>query len=538
MRFAELPIGEAEDALLAHSVRAATVRLRKGHRLTAQDIADLGAAGVATVFAVALDAGDEPEDAAAARLAAALHADLVTIGEAATGRVNIFAAAAGLFRVDAAGVDALNRVDPAITFACLKDRSPVNAGDMVATIKIIPLAVAGPALAEATMAIAQTGLIGVTPFRSAKVALIATTLPSLKPSVMDKTMALLEVRLAPSGSTLLSETRVAHETGALAEALRNAVDGTDILIVFGASAVADPHDVIPEAIRQAGGQVEAVGMPVDPGNLLVLGVIDGKPVIGAPGCARSPKENGFDWVLARILAGETVTRADIAGMGVGGLLTEIASRPQPRIVRQDVSQPRVGGVLLAAGKASRMGVDGAHKLLAEFDGEALVRRTARAGLEAGLAPLIAVTGHRADEVTAALAGLDLVTLTNPAYASGMASSLKAGIAALDADIDGAIILLADMPGIGPGEIGKLVEAFQRAGGEAIVRAASGEKRGNPVILPRSTFDAVLALEGDVGARQIVETSGLQIIDVDIGQAAQLDVDTPEAVAAAGGVLRA
>jgi len=537
MRFAELPIGEAEDALLAHSVKAAAVRLRKGHRLTAQDIADLDAAGVATVFAVALDAGDEPEDAAAARLAAALHTDHVTIGEAATGRVNIFAAASGLFRVDAAGVDALNRVDPAITFACLKDRSPVNAGDMVATIKIIPLAVAGPALAEATMAIAQTGLIGVTPFRSAKVALIATTLPSLKPSVMDKTRALLEVRLAPSGSTLLSETRVSHETGALAAALRNTVDGADILIVFGASAVADPYDVIPEAIRQAGGQVEAVGMPVDPGNLLVLGAIDGKPVIGAPGCARRPKENGFDWVLARILAGETVTRADIAGMGVGGLLTEIASRPQPRIVRQDVSQPTVGGVLLAAGKASRMGIDGAHKLLAEFDGEALVRRTARAGLDAGLSPLIAVTGHRADEVTAALAGLDLVTLTNPAYASGMASSLKAGIAALDADIDGAIILLADMPGIGTREIGKLVEAFQRAGGEAIVRAASGEKRGNPVILPRSTFDAVLALEGDVGARQIVETSGLQIIDVDIGHAAQLDVDTPEAVAAAGGVLR-
>ncbi|GLQ37833.1 4-diphosphocytidyl-2C-methyl-D-erythritol kinase [Rhizobium albus] len=538
MRFAELPIDEAEDALLAHSVKQGAVRLRKGHRLTAQDVADLDAAGVSTVFAVTLDAGDEPEDAAAARLGAALHADNVAIGEAATGRVNIFAAAAGLFRVEAPAVDALNRVDPAITFACLKDRSPVNAGDMVATIKIIPLAVAGPALAEATMAIAHAGLIGVTPFRAAKVGLIATTLPSLKPSVMDKTRGLLEARLRPSGSTLLSEKRVAHETGAVAAALRETADPVDILIVFGASAVADPHDVIPEAIRQVGGVVEAVGMPVDPGNLLVLGAIAGKPVIGAPGCARSPKENGFDWVLARILAGETVTRADIAGMGVGGLLTEIASRPQPRIPRTQASLPTVGGVLLAAGKASRMGIDGAHKLLAEFDGEALVRRTARAGLNAGLTPMIAVTGHRAGEVEAALAGLDLTTLNNAAFASGMASSLKAGIAALGGEVGGAIILLADMPGIGPGEIGTLVDAFQHAGGEAIVRAASGEKRGNPVILPRSTFDAVLALEGDVGARQIVETSGLHIIDVDIGQAAQLDVDTPEAVAAAGGVLKA
>ncbi len=103
-----------------------------------------------------------------------------------------------------------------------------------------------------------------------------------------------------------------------------------MVIVFGASALCDFDDVIPAAIRAAGGEVLRAGMPVDPGNLLVLGRLGETPVIGAPGCARSPKENGFDWVLDRLIAGLDVTSDDIAGMGVGGLLMEIPTRPQPR----------------------------------------------------------------------------------------------------------------------------------------------------------------------------------------------------------------
>ena len=538
MRFAEIPVADCADTILAHSVKAGGLRLRKGRRLTSDDVTALAEAGVVKVWALALDPGDEPEDEAAARLGHALAACGVTVGEASTGRVNILAAANGLFRADREAIDALNRIDPAITFACLADRASVAVGDMVATIKIIPLAVSGPSLAEAMMAIARPGLIGVRPFAAMKVGLVATELPSLKPSIMDKTRDLLAARLKPSGSVVTGERRVAHEAGAVAAAISAMEPDNDMLVVFGASAVADPHDVIPAAIRIAGGEVEAVGMPVDPGNLLVLGSLAGKPVIGAPGCARSPKENGFDWVLARLLAGESVTRGDIAGMGVGGLLMEIPTRPQPRAERRNDKPLDVAGVLLAAGQASRMGADGAHKLLAEFGGVPLARHSAEAALGAGLSRLVAVTGHRAEEVAAALAGLEITALRNPAYASGMASSLAAGVGALGPEVDGAIILLADMPAVTAAHIDALVEAFRKAGGKAVVRAASGGKRGNPVILPRATFDAVRHLEGDVGARQIVETSGLAIVDVEIGQAAQIDVDTPEAVAAAGGVLRA
>ena len=194
-------------------------------------------------------------------------------------------------------------------------------------------------------------------------------------------------------------------------------------------------------------------------------------------------------------------------------------------------------VILAAGKASRMGEGGKHKLLAEFDGVPLVRRSALTALGADAASVIVVTGHRRSEIAAALDGLALTFIDNPDYPSGMASSLITGFSSKDADrAEGILVMLADMPGISTTHLDALISAFRNAGGEAIVRAVSRGKPGNPVILPRSLNQAVLRLEGDVGARDIIATSGLPVLDVDIGDAALLDVDTPDEVLAAGGAL--
>lgn len=543
MIFGEFSTAEAEGAVLAHSVRLSDGSFSKGHKLDHGDVERLTAAGIGRVIAARIESGDLMEDEAAEQLARAVAPDHLTFSEAATGRVNVYSAVDGLFVANRAAVDRLNNVDPAITLACLADHVPVRSGDMVATFKIIPLAVSGLKVADGVEILRRAPVFEVKPFQPHAVSLVATELPSLKTNVMDKTTRILSQRLQLAGSMLQREERVAHRASAVAEAIRRALKAParqpKLVIVFGASAVIDAHDVIPAAIRLAGGEVIQVGMPVDPGNLLVLGKVGDVHVVGAPGCARSPKENGFDWVLDRILAGEQPTSQDIAGMGVGGLLMEIQSRPRPRDVAvKPAAQISVAVVLLAAGSASRMGEGGSHKLLAEFDGVPLVRRSALTAMASGVSAVIVVTGHRRGDIEQVLGDLAGERVYNPDYASGMASSLVAGVGTRAAQrADGVLVMLADMPGVTSDDLNVLIAAFREAGGQAIVRAVSGGKRGNPVILPRSVLNAVMRLEGDVGARHIIETSGLPVIDVEIGEAAHLDVDTPEAVVAAGGVLK-
>jgi molybdenum cofactor cytidylyltransferase len=537
MRFGSVPLIDAEGAILAHAVKVGTLKLAKGHCLSAADVAALAGADVAEVVAARLEAGDLPEDEAAACIAAAIAPDHLRFSQAATGRVNIYATVAGLFVADRIVVDRVNRIDPAITLACLADHVAVAAGDMVATIKIIPLAVPGAFVDQAAALLQTEPAFEVKPFTPRRAALIATELPSLKLQVMDKTRAVLAARLLQSGSRLDTELRVPHAEEAVAAAIAEVKAAHDLIIVFGASAVADPQDVVPAAIRRAGGVVEHVGMPVDPGNLLILGRVGEIPVLGAPGCARSPRENGFDWILDRLLAGEWPSPTDITGLGVGGLLKEIPTRPQPREKAVSDRPGPVAIVVLAAGRASRMGPEGRHKLLAEFNGVPLVRRSVGAALAAGRGRVIVVTGHREEDIRAALAGLPVTFVSNADYASGMASSLVAGLAAVEETASGILVMLADMPGVRSEHLSKLIAAFDAESGQAVVRAVADGQRGNPVILPRETFAAVRQLVGDVGARHIVERCGLPVIDVELGAAARLDLDTPEAIVAAGGVLK-
>lgn len=546
MKFGPIPTDTAEGAILAHSQPLASGKLPKGHRLESADLVRLMAEGVTSVIACRLDPGDLAEDEAAERLASAIRSKGHSRSPASTGRVNFYASENGLFLANKVQVDRFNGIDPAITLACLSDRREVRTGDLVATIKIIPLAVSGASVEAAAALLLEGSAFEVAAYRARSVHLVATQLPSLKPSVMDKTARVLEARLAISGSKLVSERRVAHAAEDVAEAIRVALrDGQNdsqdpsLIVVFGASAVADAEDVIPSAIQRAGGVVDQVGLPVDPGNLLVLGHVGVVPVIGAPGCARSPKENGFDWVLNRILADHPPDRAEMTGWGVGGLLMEIPSRPLPRLAATaDADPAALGLVVLAAGRASRMGEGGRHKLLAEFEGEALVRRSVRQAVEADVGPVTVVTGHRSNEVAEALSGLKARVLENPDFATGMASSLKAGLAAIEADgLPGMMVLLADMPNVSAVDITALVRTYAKSGGKAIVRAVADGQRGNPVILPAATFEALKALEGDIGARPVIENAGLAVIDVEIGPAARLDVDTPEAILAAGGILK-
>ena len=330
MRFGEIPVADALGAIAAHAVKIGGLVLRKGHVISAEDQAALLAAGVASVIAARLEPGDVHADAAAEALAEHLAGSGLRREKPFTGRVNLFARVNGLVRVDAAAIDAINEIDEAITVATLPAYKFVAEGDMAATVKIIPFAAGGAALAAAEAVPRGRGAISIVPFRPLRVGVVSTLLPGLKSSVVAKTLNVLEGRLHACGASIAGETRVPHETAALAEAVQAAARRADLVVVFGASAITDRRDVIPAAIEAAGGRIEHFGMPVDPGNLLLVGEVADRPIVGAPGCARSPKENGFDWVLQRLLADVPIGRKEIQAMGVGGLLMEISTRPQPR----------------------------------------------------------------------------------------------------------------------------------------------------------------------------------------------------------------
>jgi molybdenum cofactor cytidylyltransferase len=505
MKFGAIPVGKAE-------------------------IAALKSAGIAEIVVARIEPGDVSEDAAAADIAAAVAGEGVRVDRAFTGRANLFAESAGVLVVDKDAIDRLNQVDESITFATLPAFKPVVAGEMIATVKIIPFAV-GRRERDAALAVTEASgaLIRIAPYRIRKIGVVSTLLPGLAPKVIEKTLRVTEERLAPTGAVIVAERRVPHEQSALAKAIEEVLgDGAELVIVFGASAIADRRDVIPAAVEAIGGRVEHFGMPVDPGNLLLVAAARGRPLLGAPGCARSPKENGFDWVLMRLLAGLEVPREAITGMGVGGLLMEIVTRPQPRTEPPAVAPRRIAAVLLAAGRSTRMG--GPNKLLAEIAHRPLVRIAAEEALKSRAKPVIVVDGHQRDQVERVLAGLPLSVVHNPDFANGLGTSLKAGIAAVPADADGAIVLLGDMPQVDAALIDRLIAAFDPDRGALVVVPTFEGKRGNPVLWSRRFFPDLMAIEGDVGARNLISRYGEAVVEVPVeGKAALVDVDTPEAL---------
>ena len=530
MKFGGVAPKDALGATAVHSIRQGALVLKKGTLIGAAEVAALEAANIKEVVVARLEPGDVSEDVAAAEIARKVAGEGVHVDRAFTGRANLFAQNPGVLVVDKDAVDQLNRVDEAITFATLPAYKPVVAGEMIATVKIIPFAVGGKAR-DAALAGIKKPLLRVAPYRIRKVGVVSTVLPGLASKVIEKTLRITSERLAPAGASIIAERRVPHERAALSRSLQEVLkEGAELAIVFGASAIADRRDVIPSALESIGGHVDHFGMPVDPGNLLMIGGdASGHPVLGAPGCARSPKENGFDWILMRLLAGLPVARDDITGLGVGGLLMEIVTRPQPREEAAKAGR-NIAAVVLAAGRSSRMG--GPNKLLEQIGGRPLVRIVVEAALGSRARPVIVVTGHQRELVEAALAGLSVRFAHNPHFADGLGTSLKAGIAMLPEDADGAIVCLGDMPQVDAALIDRLIDAFDPDKGALVVVPTIEGKRGNPVVWSRRFFPDLMVVEGDVGARHLIGRYAEAVTEVPLtGTAALTDVDTPEALAA-------
>jgi molybdenum cofactor cytidylyltransferase len=531
MKFGPASPAEAVGGVTVHTLRQGSLVLKKGTTVGPAEVEALTKAGVKEIVVVRLDEGDVSEDVAAASIAQAVTGEGIHVERAFTGRANLFAARPGILVVDRAAVDRVNGVDEAITFATLSAYKPVVEGEMIATVKLIPFGVEGK-LRDAAVKAAGHGALRIAPYVIKKVGIVSTMLPGLSPKVIEKTLRVTADRLAPAGATIIAERRVPHDEKLLAAAIKELLAlGAELVIVFGASAIADRRDVIPAALTDVGGTIEHFGMPVDPGNLLLVGNARGVPVLGAPGCARSPVENGFDWVLMRLLAGLKVTRAELMGMGVGGLLMEIVTRPQPREKQEAEDNRNIVAIILAAGRSTRMG--GPNKLLAELDGKKLVRIATEQALASKASDVVVVTGHQAELVEQALAGLKVRFVRNPDFAGGLASSVKAGIAAVPPNADGAVVCLGDMPLIDANLIDRLIESFAPDRGNLIVVPVADGRRGNPVLWSRRFFNELMTLEGDIGARHLIAKHGEAVAEVAVqGDSAFLDIDTPQALEAA------
>lgn len=334
MRFGTVALAHADGAVLAHSIRLEGSVLKKGTVLGPEHVERLIAAGMSDVMVARLDPGDVPEDEAARRIAAAIGGAGIHIADAFTGRSNLFATARGVVVIDAEAIAALNVIDESITVATLQPFARVEDEQMVATVKIITFAVPEDYVSRAesiARGSARGAVLRLAVFKPRRIALVLTAIAGAKASLIAKRARVTGERIASLGGTVISEETVPHAIADVAAAIARArTSSPDCILVFGASAIVDRGDVIPAGVTAAGGKVIHLGMPVDPGNLLMLAEMNDMAVIGVPSCASSPKLNGFDWVLERIMAGLPLGRAEIAAMAVGGLLMEIPTRPQPR----------------------------------------------------------------------------------------------------------------------------------------------------------------------------------------------------------------
>jgi molybdenum cofactor cytidylyltransferase len=335
MKFGPIPVGQAVGKILAHNIARADGHkaFRKGKVLTVEDVRTLRKAGCETIYVAELEAGDIDENSAARQIgeAAALFPGTrggLQINGHSQGRVNLTALTAGVLRVDAARLDRINECE-GVTFATLRSLSIVEVGQSVATVKIIPYALPAAVL-ERAMRIADEvskPLVAVRGFQRKQVAVIYSGSVAARERLVKSFDPPLRKRIESFDARVVAEAYV-HLAGksdeaALAEVLHQQVSqGMELIVLAGETSTMDHNDIIPRAVICAGGEVACVGAPIEPGNLVTLAYLDDTPVLGVPGCIRSPKPTLVNHILAALLAGEHLVRADITRLGYGGLLED------------------------------------------------------------------------------------------------------------------------------------------------------------------------------------------------------------------------
>ena len=531
MKIENLDPRESKGSILAQSYNLSERKLSKGTRVSKAIVELLNKENIKSILCAVPDENDMDEDAAAEAISNAIDRNRIYAEEASTGRVNFRTPALGVVRYNRELIKKINLVDESIAFSIVEHNQLLAKNDLIATLKIIPFFASKIYVERVVALLSKYEIFKIHRLEEKKVDFIQTYYNWQKRSIFKATSNVTRSRLDALGCLLEKETLIPHDHESLCSEIKSSLDsGAQVLLISGASAITDRSDYIPRAILSVGGEIIQYGLAVDPGNLLLIGQIGSTTVIGMPGCARSPKLNGFDWVLQLLMANIPITKEELADMGAGGLLMEIASRPLPRALSKSVYKrgKKIMGVILAAGNSTRMGKD--NKLLRNVGDASLVRNTAVEMLNSDVDSCSIVLGYQSDKVAEVIKDLNISLILNPLWQEGQASSLKAALNTLDDTYSDLLIMLGDLPGVKSRHINTIIEEHLLTNNRRskITIPSFNGKKGNPVIWGRSFFPDLSNLEGDVGGRALFNhhPAAINLLDMD-DPAVVTDTDTPE-----------
>lgn len=541
MKRLELPTRQALGHYLAHTLRTSSGVIRKGRHLDRATIARLLRAGAERLQVLQLEPGDLHEDEAAARLARPLLDDGMILDIAGGGRCNLVASRRGLLQIQEARVHALNDWNETLTLATLPPWSVVERGQVVASVKVIPFALPADSV-EGWLELLRDAPalpLRLHRFNTLPVALLRTHSEADGP-VPDSRLEQLTARRLAYYGCVLSEVRYCdHSPGALARELEQLKGRCRLVLVAGHSATLDREDVLPTGVELAGGEIRHLGLPVEPGNLLLYGYLEQTPLIGLPGCARSAALNGLDLLLPRLAAGLSLQRQDLTRLGVGGLLgnrqrefSQQSLRPVAHNGPGRETPASITALVLAAGRSKRMG---RNKLLLPLEGRPMIQHTLDALQGCRLAGITLVSGHQSLRLRDQLQNHPLYNqlqiVNNPDYGSGLASSLRQGLKQLPAGHGGLLLLLGDMPMLSPALVQKLLARFHELNGEKIIIPCYRGQRGHPRVWPAPLVPMMSLAQGDRGADFLIRQNPAWIEELELDDPAVIrDFDTPEALA--------
>ena len=526
MYFGDINVKDSLNCILAHTIVINKKKISKGTIITEIEKAYFINNKIKTIVCAKLDKNDFHEDKAANEIAETFKNNSIASEKAYTGRANILAKKSGLLVIDEEKINKFNMISDDITIATLNNNSTVKKGEMLATIKIISFSIKKSFIEKIKRTIYKKAIL-VNPYINKKCALILTHHKKENIKLNAISERRINERLKNLNSSLDIIYNCEHNSKEISKNINLILKKKiDLIMILGSSAIVDIKDKIPEAINFSKGKIIRFGMPVDPGNLLLLGKIKNTHVIGLPGCARSPSLNGFDWVLEKVISNTNITKLNISNMGVGGLLKTLNIRAK---TEKESTNYNITNIILAAGQSKRMKEK--NKLLIKIDNKTMIEKIVDTALKSIANNTIVVLGHENDILQNLLNNKNITTIVNKEYLKGQSSSLQLGISALPEDCDAAIVILGDMPNISSRLINQLIENYKPNDNKSIIIPTYKNKKGNPVLIDREFFPDILSIKGDKGAKDIIMANKKYISEIPQKNSTIVeDIDTKEDLA--------